>query len=883
MQLLLKSELVNQLWFRLCDNNFALRYNLTPQLRTLMNSFFRARKIYAGVFLLYLLSSLFDAALAELAGSPVLESVGVLTALALLHPSYHVKASGLVAHVVTLVLSAFFAGSPWPTALALTSESLGIAFLSYYFLKEIAFKRKGEIAPFYSALYMGLTSVGAPLIVGFMHLASLRTSLPLTALLESMLPNIASALIWVPIGLTVVRRGFLNAMSKAISNNQMSILAAFSVISFIAGAALPYPPLILGMIQLFVATRLTFSQGALTSWALGLFNAYLFAADYIMEPGRPFGGVGPYYGYLQIFAVSGLGAFAMLISTEVRRLLSLSADKVVTLETLFASSPAMLVTITGKGDVLRASARFLQRVGKQQKDISAATIQDLFQEGTALLEELGRDDQNASVEGLVKVSKGEAFPSRILFSKTVLEKPPYEVFNLVVEDISAQKLAESKVSTLVQTDPITGLFNQEHFEGLLLRRILKYETSKEPFTVLTMGLQGLSSASTLVSFKVLNNYLREIGQVIKSNLRTNDVVSKGNAFEYLILLDRVTNPPEIDLIFRKIQKAIDEVTPTLAPELLSTVFSAGVARFPVNALTPTELMSCASLAYLRAGKESRGPCLEYFDELQDRAPYEGFQQQKEIRDAIPRQEFGLVYQPKIHTLTGSVDSIEALLRWNRPGLPPVAPAEFLGTAITHNLMDVLGAQAIRESCLQMKAWLDAHIRLKSISVNVSAQELWHEDFCEKVKQILAETQLDGRYLELEIQEQTLLKAPLDAKNTFNKLRGMGVALTLSTSGIGGPLLQFTKTFPFSKLKLEKSILRFAFKELQHHKILESIIAAAKVSELMIIVEGVESEEQATVLTDLHVDFMQGYHFGAPIHADLMTTSLMLNRRALRQV
>lgn len=820
-------------------------------------------------------------------GQPVVESLGALTAVALLHPSVRIKALALLSHVVlVIVVGPLLDITVWGLR-GYLFESLQIAVFSSIFLSKLVLKRRGEVPLSDSLLFISLAGIGAPLIVGVIQGLVARDGLPVSSLLETKLPNIAASFIVIPVALVLCNQGVRKTLNRGVTSHQMVVTGIYALFSYIVVSLFPVPALLLSLGQLIVVSQLTYTQSAVTALLTGTLNAYLYSQGLLREPGLAVNNTGSFYGYVTIFAASGMGTLFALMGAAIKRKIADAKNAADTNALLLSKAPAMLFTVSQKGNIEFVSESFLAKTGYAPTELIGGPVSQVVRNGNNLLAMLlSRTTDNsayADIEVSILGKFQEEFPANIAYSCITVPATGELLTTFFVVDISAQKVADRKVGILGQTDAVTGLCNQDYFDTLVSSTVTKAQASSGAFTVVTLGLQTSESLSTLMSFRALNEYLRSIGQLIKSHLRANDIVSKGGAFDFVLLLNQTTTPSEINVVIRKIQEAIKVTTPTIAPDLLNVSFSAGVARFPADTKDAQELVKFSGLAFHRAIQDAANGAIEYFNGILDLAPWENLKQHKDILDAIQKDEFGLVYQPKIHTLTGEIDSVEALLRWNRPGSEAVTPGEFLGTALTHNLMVDLGAIVLKEACGQMKSWLDTQVRLKSVSVNVSAQELWGESFYETVKSALDTANLDGRYLDLEIQEQTILKAPPNGKQVLEKLRGLGVTFTLTAAGIGGPLLQHIKRFPITALKLEKSVVKFAFNEIHYKRVLESVISAAKISELPLIVEGVESEEQAQTLQELHVDFMQGYYFGSPTEAFLLTPSISPKKRQFKRI
>jgi EAL domain-containing protein (putative c-di-GMP-specific phosphodiesterase class I) len=239
----------------------------------------------------------------------------------------------------------------------------------------------------------------------------------------------------------------------------------------------------------------------------------------------------------------------------------------------------------------------------------------------------------------------------------------------------------------------------------------------------------------------------------------------------------------------------------------------------------------------------------------------------QLHHALERGEFLLHYQPKMDLQSTSVSGVEALLRWMHPQRGLLASAEFVPVAEECGLIVPIGRWVLCEACRQVKAWAEAGLQPITMAVNLSASELRASDFAANVRAALAETGIEPRYLEFELNESFLMQ---DAKSTtavLQALKELGVGIALDDFGTGYSSLTYLKRFPINALKIDRSFMRDVLTDDEDAGIVTAVISMANSLHLRVIAEGVETPEQLAFLQAQHCGEAQGYLFGRPLAAN----------------
>jgi EAL domain-containing protein (putative c-di-GMP-specific phosphodiesterase class I) len=235
-----------------------------------------------------------------------------------------------------------------------------------------------------------------------------------------------------------------------------------------------------------------------------------------------------------------------------------------------------------------------------------------------------------------------------------------------------------------------------------------------------------------------------------------------------------------------------------------------------------------------------------------------------LRHALERNEFVLHYQPQMDISSGEIVGVEALLRWQPPGKPMLAPNNFISIAEETGLIVPIGEWVLRAACAQHVAWKDAGFHAGRMAVNLSARQFKQQELDKTISRILQETGCSAACLELEITESVIMEKPETATETLQKLSNMGVQLSIDDFGTGYSSLSYLKRFPIHSLKIDQSFVRDITTDADDAAIAKAVIALAHSMKLTVIAEGVETVEQLNFLREQQCDHMQGYYFSRPL-------------------
>ena len=285
--------------------------------------------------------------------------------------------------------------------------------------------------------------------------------------------------------------------------------------------------------------------------------------------------------------------------------------------------------------------------------------------------------------------------------------------------------------------------------------------------------------------------------------------------------------------------------------------SIGIASYPQDGEDAASLMKHADIALHRSKEMGRGN-FHFYQRSLERHAYDLLLLERELHLAVERQEFILLYQPKLSIKTGHLAGMEALIRWNSPRLGQVSPQEFITLAEENGLIVPIGEWVLYRACEQIQRWQQEGFPPVTVAVNLSARQFLQTNLVQTVRQVLETTQVSPEYLELEITETIAIQNVELTQVILQELREMGVKIALDDFGMGYSSLAYLKNFPLNALKIDRSFVQDITTQLSDRAIASAIVTLGRGLGMKIVAEGVETAEQMQILSELDCDEIQGY-------------------------
>ena len=448
-------------------------------------------------------------------------------------------------------------------------------------------------------------------------------------------------------------------------------------------------------------------------------------------------------------------------------------------------------------------------------------------------------------------------------------------------DISERKAAEARIDHLAHHDALTGLFNRYSLENRLAQSLLAARRENQQLAVIFIDLDRFKVINDTLGHHVGDLLLIEVANRLSECVRESDIVARLGGDEFVVTLTSLANDMDAALVAKKIVAALGD-TYEIDGKQLHTTPSVGISLFPANGEDVDTLMKNADTAMYHAKEKGRNN-FQFFSPAMTAAATERLELERDLRSALANSEFELHYQPQVCATQNLVRGVEALIRWRHPERGLIPPLKFIPIAEETGVIEAIGTWVLNEACRQMAAWRQAGFDLQHVAVNLSAHQLRSPDLVSQVQAAIAHFGLSPGELELEITESVAMEDPERAIGQLRALRDSGVELAIDDFGTGYSSLAYLKMLPIHTLKLDRAFVRDIESDENDAAISAATLALARNLGLRVVAEGVETEAQRDFLSSHACNLLQGYLFGKPEPADVLSAhwqgSLSMPRRA----
>ena len=424
--------------------------------------------------------------------------------------------------------------------------------------------------------------------------------------------------------------------------------------------------------------------------------------------------------------------------------------------------------------------------------------------------------------------------------------------------------SEARLAYLAQFDPLTGLPNRTLFADRFSQMIVHAERHGTPLAVLFIDLDEFKVVNDSLGHAGGDELLKEVALRLESAVRPGDTVARISGDEFAIVLGDLARAEDAALVAQKLIDHLALATDIHGKEVFVTA-SVGIAAFPADGADAEALIGAADAAMYRAKQSGRNAYQFYTAEINQRSRARA-QLGQELRRALDREEFALVYQPKYKLDHGRPSGAEALLRWRHPERGVVGPAEFIPVLEETGLIVPVGEWVIRRASADLKGWLAGGINVGPVSVNLSARQFRLHDLDRRIESMVLDAGIDPGLIELELTESQLMQDPDHAIRVMCALRDAGMRIAIDDFGTGYSSLSYLTRFPVGALKIDRSFVQDMSRNKDDATIVRTIIEMAHSLGFTVVAEGVETEEQAAFLRLLRCEEAQGYLFAKPMPA-----------------
>jgi diguanylate cyclase (GGDEF)-like protein/PAS domain S-box-containing protein len=439
------------------------------------------------------------------------------------------------------------------------------------------------------------------------------------------------------------------------------------------------------------------------------------------------------------------------------------------------------------------------------------------------------------------------------------------------KDITQRLQSEERLHHLAHHDPLTDLPNRLLLQDRLKQAMLEAGQNDRLVAVMFLDLDRFKTINDTLGHDIGDALLKTVAERLAICLRPGDTVSRLGGDEFTLILANVAH---VDDVTRVAQKILDQfISPfRIGGRDLFVSPSIGITLYPLDEKLPENLLKDADVAMYRA-KELGGNRLQFYTpELNLRAARR-LELETGLRQALERQEFILHYQPLVDMRTGRIRGMEALLRWQHPEFGLIPPLDFIPLAEEIGLIIPIGEWVLKTACAQIQAWHKTGFPTLQVAVNLSSKQLRDKNLIATVRQALAESGLEPRYLDLELTESVLMQDMEQATTILKELKAVGISFSLDDFGTGYSSLSYLKRFPIDYLKIDRSFVRDITTDPVGAGLVKAIIAMANVLRIKVIAEGVETYEQLDFLRSHGCDITQGYFCSKPLAAEDFTELL----------
>ncbi|MCB8746004.1 EAL domain-containing protein [Rhodoferax sp. U2-2l] len=436
---------------------------------------------------------------------------------------------------------------------------------------------------------------------------------------------------------------------------------------------------------------------------------------------------------------------------------------------------------------------------------------------------------------------------------------------------------QERLNYLAYYDVLTGLPNRTLLDDRLEQGTRAARRNDGLLAVMSVDLDNFKAVNDTLGHTVGDALLREVANRLVSCVRDTDTVGRLGGDEFLILLPEIGSSEDAAMVARKLIESCARPYLIAGHELFVSA-SIGITLFPTDAAESETLIRNADTAMYRA-KELGRNTYQFFTAEMNRNTQEKLDLERDLRHALSRGEFLIHYQPKVSCTTGKITGFEALLRWQHPLRGLVGPVAFIPLLEESRLIVAVGEWVLTNACIQAQRWHDTGLGTPSIAVNISGRQIEAGDLCETVKVALATSGLAPAFLELELTESQLMKDAVDSIALLQRVKAMGVKISIDDFGTGFSSLAYLKRFPIDCLKVDRAFVKDIIADTNDVSITRAIITLAHNLKLKVVAEGVETEGQLGLLIANQCDEVQGYYFSRPLGAE-DATALLRTRQSL---
>lgn len=432
-------------------------------------------------------------------------------------------------------------------------------------------------------------------------------------------------------------------------------------------------------------------------------------------------------------------------------------------------------------------------------------------------------------------------------------------------NVTKERQAAEQIHLLSSYDALTGLPNRAHFVDRLEQTLHHRKGGDSILATLFLDVDRFKVINETLGHAAGDQLIRDIARRINDCVRGGDILARLGGDEFAILMQNYEANDDVAPFATRILNTFKEPFSIDSKELFVTA-SVGISQYPADGKDASQLLGRAEEAMYQAKERGKNRFQFYSADTSSRS-FEQLSLETSLRKALERDEFVLHFQPQVDIHTGAVEAVEALIRWQHPDLGLVAPADFIPLLEETGLIVPVGEWVLHAAAEQHVAWREAGLPPLEMAINLSALQLHQENLIAVVETILRESGMEARYLELEITESAVMQRIKEVAKLLRSFKAMDIRLTVDDFGTGYSSLSYLTQLPIDALKVDRSFVRNVPDSEQDAEVTQAVVALAHSLRLMVVAEGIETEQQLQFLRSIGCHRAQGFLFSRPVPAD----------------
>jgi diguanylate cyclase (GGDEF)-like protein/PAS domain S-box-containing protein len=513
------------------------------------------------------------------------------------------------------------------------------------------------------------------------------------------------------------------------------------------------------------------------------------------------------------------------------------------------------------GIVTDVNAPLCELAGYAPHELVGRSVRDFIpDEEWPKVTEVMRAGREVRYDTAIRHRDGSRLP--VEFIVRTLERDGEKLRMTIVRDIRDRVATEARIQHLAHHDSLTGLLNRAAFMERMAVLLKRAERKGELLALLFIDLDNFKRVNDSLGHLEGDQVLTTVSERLTAALRDSDLVGRFGGDEFVVLLTELGSRDDARVVLEALLSVV-EVPVKADGRALSVTPSIGVAFFPDDGRQADELIQHADTAMYRAKARGRAT-YQYFEPALAEVAYADLVLEAELAQGLTRNEFEFFFQPQVDATTGQLSGAEALLRWRHPQRGLLAPDAFIFVAERHRLMLALGEWVLREAATTAKRWREQGLARVRIAVNLSRMQFHLDGFADTVQRMLADTGAQGQWLELELTERMLIDDIAHAPETLNRLRAMGLTVSVDDFGTGYTSLAHLTELPLDKLKIDQSFVARLPDDVGAQAITRAIVQMAVGLGLAVTAEGVRNAAQWQLLTGWGCQQLQGELVSPPL-------------------